>query len=98
MSKDCLLNKAAPKYGMGTGVARGKPNRDTLMTPAPNTYSPSKNQTLNKSPSWMVGTSKRRPLSSRNANPGPGNYNLTASSTGPAVIIKINISLVCLKR
>lgn len=84
---DVLTHKrAAPKYGMGTGVARGSPNKDTVKNPGPNAYDPSRNQILNKNPSWRIGSDKRRPLSARNSNPGPGNYTITTTKTGgPAV-------------
>lgn len=76
--------KSAPKYGMGTGVARGKPNKDVLNSPAPNHYSPTRNSTLTKNPSWVMGTDRRRPLSG-NTNPGPGNYSPKTNKSGPAV-------------
>ena len=79
---------------MGTGEARGKPSKDVLMSPAPNTYSPSRNPTLLKSPSWAVGTSKRRPLSSRNPNPGPGSYSHTISGSAPAVSFNDTINKI----
>lgn len=81
--------KSAPKYGMGTGCARGVTNKDALLNPAPNAYSPTRNSTLFKSPTWVMGTDKRRPLSGRNTNPGPGNYSLSSSLTGPAVSITL---------
>ena len=81
-----FINKAAPKYGMGTGVARGKPNKDALLSPAPNKYSPSKNVSLSKNPSWKIGTEKRRPASARSSTPGPGNYTIREGKSGPAVI------------
>ena len=70
---------------MGTEDARGVSNKDALNIPGPNRYSPSRNSTLFKNPSWIMGTEKRRPLSGRNTNPGPGNYSLTSSISGPAV-------------
>lgn len=69
---------------MGTAQPRGKPNRDTLQSPAPNAYSPSRNSTLIKSPSYKIGTGKRRPLSSRNPNPGPGTYSHASKASTPA--------------
>lgn len=84
--EDILSHKrAAPKYGMGTGEARVRAGKDTKVFPAPNNYSPSRNNTLMKSPTWVIGTSQRRPLSGRNANPGPGTYVHTVSTSGPAV-------------
>lgn len=80
-----FTKKAAPIYGMGTGQARGSPNKDLLKSPAPNAYSPSRNQTLLKSPTWKMGTDQRRPLSGKNTNPGPGNYTISPSKSGPAV-------------
>ena len=78
---------------MGTGGARGVPNKDALNCPAPNAYSPTRNSTLFKSPSWVMGTDKRRPLSGKNTNPGPGNYSLSSSLTGPAVSLISFITL-----
>ena len=77
--------KSAPKYGMGTGGARQGPSKDLLKSPAPNAYSPTRNQTLQKVPTWKIGTDRRRPLSARNGNPGPGNYTISSGKTGPAV-------------
>lgn len=76
--------KSAPKFGMGTSKARADPSKDLLRSPAPNAYSPSRNQTLIKSPSYVMGTGKRRPLSSRNPNPGPGAYSYTDRVSTPA--------------
>jgi len=76
--------RAAPKYRMGTAVARGKPNKDVVKNPAPNSYDPSRNPTLLKNPTWKMGTDKRRPLSARNQNPGPGNYTISSGKSGPA--------------
>lgn len=77
--------KAAPKYGMGTGVSRGRPNKDVLNTPGPNQYSPARNSSSQKYPSWVMGTDRRRPLSGNNANPGPGNYSPDNKRSAPAV-------------
>lgn len=76
--------KAAPRYGMGTAESRGKTPKDSLLSPAPNAYSPIKNQTLTKSPSYRIGTGKRRPLSSRDPNPGPGAYSHVDRNSTPA--------------
>lgn len=69
--------RAAPKYGMGTGDARGRPNKDTMKFPGPNCYSQSRNLVLRKSPSWAIGTSQRKPITSRTGYPGPGTYSET---------------------
>lgn len=77
--------KAAPMYGMGTSPARAGPSKDLLLSPGPNQYDPSRNPTLLKNPSWVMGTDKRRPLSGKNTNPGPGNYTISSTKSGPAV-------------
>lgn len=90
--QDVLSHKrSAPKYKIGTAVAREGPNKDLLRSPAPNAYSPTRDQTLNKNPSWAIGNAQRRPLSSREPNPGPGTYSQTLNQTAPSVILFFKI-------
>jgi len=81
---------------MGTGQARGSPSKDQVKSPAPNAYNQSRNTTLFKNPSWRMGTSKRRPLSARTHTPGPGNYTISNTKSGPAVrfrFLSVNYSM-----
>ena len=54
-------------------------NKESLGKPGPGTYHPSHSQTHNKSAKFGIGTAKRKPLASKNLNPGPGQYHDTST-------------------
>ena len=52
----------------------GELNKDQVANPGAGTYDPTQRQARPKTPTWKVGTAKRRPLSAILPNPGPGMY------------------------
>jgi hypothetical protein len=85
-----------PTCRIGTSKREGY-NKHLEGMPGPGQYSSNDYYSLSKtpkSPSWHIGSSKRKPINNTDNIPGPGNYTVCNTvGNGPKVIYSIDFSI-----